>query len=123
MKAQRDIYEEGGPKTKDSREQKHLSTPEPIAEPISWQCYSGWLEAQQIWHKESQLPNIGEERESLQDVQILHLSWQQRERAQNRNVSQRNIQAACLGDAMSCPLASSQQLLLSATSEKQGQLP
>ena len=75
MKAQHDIYEEGGPKTKDSREQKHLSTLEPIAEPISWQCYSGWLEAQQIWHKGSQLPNIGEEKENpsspLQDLKHL----------------------------------------------------
>lgn len=64
IKAQRDVYEEGGPKTKRHQGVEAPFHFEPLAEPISWHCYSGWLEAPQIWHKESQRPNMAEETEN-----------------------------------------------------------
>lgn len=64
----------------------------------------------------------GKIRKPLQDVQIIYLRCQGK-RAHSGRESQRNIGVAFFDHPMPCPHIFSQQLLLSATSEKCGKPP
>lgn len=122
MKAQRDIYEEGRPKTKDTREQKQLSTLEPISEPSAGTVILDGQKPSRFGIKEVSCQTSGKKQRILagRSNPPPKLATKGEGTKQER---ESNIRAACLGDPMSCPHASSQQLLLSATSEKRGQLP